>query len=106
MEDLMFDGSTVDFPAVPTGSTVEVVLDCEGRELSRWTAEQWTPALACVGYDVDSVPYRVVAYTVPIRQQDGSVVCRLHVQPDRAAHRPHPVRPRRVVRHQRGGKAA
>jgi hypothetical protein len=95
----MLDGSAADLAAQPVGSTVEVVLDCEGRVLSRWTAEQWTPALAAAGYDVDNVPYRVVAYTVPVKQQDGSVVCRLHVQPDRPAHRPHPWRARRLARH-------
>jgi hypothetical protein len=95
----MLDRSTADLAAQPACSTVEVVLDCEGRVLSRWTAEQWSPALATAGYDVDDVPYRVVAYTVPVKQQDGSVLCRLHVQPDRPAHRPHPIRARRPVRH-------
>ena len=95
----MLNGSTADLAAQPAGSTVEVVLDCEGRVLSRWTAEQWTPALATAGYDVDNVPYRVVAYTVPVQQKDGSVLCRLHVQPDRPAHRPYPVRARRLARH-------
>jgi len=103
----MFDGrSTADFAALSANSTVEVVLDCEGRVLSRWTAENWTPAIANAGYDVDEVPYRVVAYTVPTKQADGSVLCRLHVQPDRPAHRPHPARPRRAPRHARTGKAA
>jgi hypothetical protein len=95
----MLDRSTADLAAQPACSTVEVVLDWEGRVLSRWTAEQWSPALATAGYDVDDVPYRVVAYTVPVKQQDGSVLCRLHVQPDRPAHRPHPIRARRPVRH-------
>jgi hypothetical protein len=103
----MLDGrSTADLAAVTADSAVEVVLDCEGRVLSRWTAEHWTPALANAGYDVDDVPYRVVAYTVPTKQADGSVLCRLHVQPDRAAHRPHPARPRRATRSARTGKAA
>lgn len=73
---------------------IDIILDWDGRTLDSLKVDSWTPELARGSFDVGSMTFRAVAYSVPRLQPDGRITARIYVQPDAPAKPHRAVRPR------------
>jgi hypothetical protein len=68
---------------------VELVLEWDGRIVTRLVVDDWTPDVARGPFDVGDTTFCAIAYCVPHREPDGRLTARVHVQPEYPAYRMH-----------------